>query len=82
MEMTEVELFSKKLVLMEEELNKNKEELKNQQEDFIKFTNEKINSAEFYNEATGKISKMGRMWSLVKQGEKDIEDMKKFISKL
>lgn len=80
--MTEKELFETKLSTMEEELNKYKEELKAQQKEFIKFTNEKIGTDEFYNEASGMLSRLSRIKSLVDSKQSDIDSTKKFISEL
>lgn len=80
--MTEKELFEAKLAAMEEELNKHKEELRIQQEEFIKFTNEKIETDEFYIEASGMLSRMSRIKSLVDSKQSDVDSTKKFISEL
>ena len=80
--MTGKELFETKLSTMEDELNKYKEELKAQQKEFIKFTNEKIGTDEFYNEASGMLSRLSRIKSLVDSKQFDVDSTKKFISEL
>ena len=80
--MTEKELFETKLSTMEEELNKYKKELKAQQKEFVKFTNEKIGTDEFYNEASGMLSRLSRIKSLVDSKQSDVDSAKKFISEL
>ena len=80
--MTEKELFEKRLAEMEEDLSKHKAELKTQQEEFIKFTNEKIEMSEFYYEATGMLSKMSRSFSLVEAKQSEVNSMKNYIEKL
>ena len=80
--MTEKELFETKLSTMEDELSKYKEELKAKQKEFVKFTNEKIGTDEFYNEASGMLSRLSRIKSLVDSKQSDVDSAKKFISEL
>ena len=79
---TEKEMLKVRLEEMERKLDEYKVEFKKQRDEFVRTVNEEIDTDEFYNKAAGMLSSLSRIKSLTDQQQKDVDDVKEYLSKL